>query len=96
MTELLVLTQETWGTTYPTWDALVSYKDDLATFGFEPLEWRMHPKPYAEMMRSLPVSAYVDDFASERRMLGAPLVLDANIEESRARCLVRVEGVSLR
>ena len=96
--EALVIhaTSEVWATTVPMWSALVALKANLAEFGFKPLQWRMHPKPYSEMMMGLAASPpSANPFSTYTSILGAPLLIDATLEESQARCMFDWSPVTL-
>ena len=94
--EPIFATVETWVSTYPTWESLVSLKANLAQYGLSPLEWRMHPEPYSEMMIHIASKPVANPYADYKSILGAPLVIDSTIETSRARCMCNVQTITMK
>ena len=96
--EPLFLSDEWWGSCGPDWDSLISYKALVESFGLTVREWRMHPAPYAAMMADLTVGPlnFTDPYSTQRTALGASLVLDSTLEESRCRVCVRAEALTFK
>lgn len=94
--EPLFVTEEWWVSTSPDFGSMTSMKAHLAEFCEKPMQWRMHPMAYANLMGRIHDQSLRNyrNYTGAMEMLGAPVIQDVTVEPSQCKVLIRAKAHS--